>query len=306
MLRPVQFDGWTEVVSGLDAEEVDALPTHQRNEALGVALLTQVQVWFPDSAKRIVDRLLDAATDEVLAVLNDPTSLFGECKKALRVIKEEGENRVVQQWLPASTLRGGDPMLCPAKAKRGSGYKSGPRAQSAPLPKDVECKNSFEALCGDNVPAASAVFPVDDRRRTFGLSRAEFVANHNSAQCRQICEDRATEVLSWYREHGGVPTTHELEFVMEMWDGRKNHYRKRVNPKGQSFVRSMSLGLIARHTGECGVSVATTEFPMVTRFLNYFMEQRAPDGFRGPLSRSIMLSHLQGTVIPATKALRTS
>ena len=281
MLRPVPLDGWTEVVSALDVDEVNQLSTEQRNEVLGVALLTQVQVWFPDSANKIVGMLLEASTEEILDLLNDADMLYCESKKALGIARQGGNALSNRQWQPASDLKGVAPSVCTASDEKRGRPKRATKGTVQEQQHGLECSNSFEVLCGDTVPAADKGFPAQARQGSFGESRSVFMENHNSAQCRQVCEDRAVEVLEWYACHGGDPTADVVEYVMEMWDGRKNHFRKRVNPQGQDYVRSMALGLIARHTGECSVSVATSESPNVTKVLNAFMASRVQNGFLG-------------------------
>ena len=80
---------------------------------------------------------------------------------------------------------------------------------------------------------------------------------------RRICESRAVEVLASV-DAGCLKVDDDcLRYVMLLWIGTKNFYRKRVNPKGQDFVRSISLGVVSKHTGEVMLSNFTKDFRLL-------------------------------------------
>ena len=137
-----------------------------------------------------------------------------------------------------------------------------------------------EGGSGGSAPARlGQPFPLAQRRREEAVHREALVARGNESQLRARCEARADEAPMWYKKCGGDPTVGDVEYVLELWMGKKNAYRKRVNPKGQRTVRSMSLGLVAQHTGETLLSSATANYPKVTEVLNMFMMDRCDADF---------------------------
>ena len=96
---------------------------------------------------------------------------------------------------------------------------------------------------------------------------------------RRICEERAEEVLRAVDNGSHQLSDVSLHYALMLWVGTKNYYRKRVNPAGQDFVRSVSLGVVAQHTGQVCLSSWAKEFPSLTKLLNAYARMHCRDDF---------------------------
>ena len=102
----------------------------------------------------------------------------------------------------------------------------------------------------------------------------------SEASRRRICEERAQSVLKALEEGRCDMSDDVLRYVMLLWTGTNNRYRKRVNPPGQDFVKSVSLGVISQHTGEVMTSSMTKSHPALTRVLNLYAQSVCSKDFK--------------------------
>ena len=119
-----------------------------------------------------------------------------------------------------------------------------------------------------------------DTRALHGSLRELAEQGLSEASRRRICEERAQSVLKALEEGRCDMSEDVLRYVMLLWTGTNNRYRKRVNPPGQDFVKSVSLGVISQHTGEVMTSSMTKSHPALTRVLNLYAQSVCSKDFK--------------------------
>ena len=96
---------------------------------------------------------------------------------------------------------------------------------------------------------------------------------------RRICEECAAEVLQAIDEGTHEISDESLHYVLMLWIGTKNYFRKRVNPEGTDHVRSISLGVVSQHTGEVCISNWAKEASSLTKLLNEYARKHFREDF---------------------------
>ena len=132
-------------------------------------------------------------------------------------------------------------------------------------------------MSGQGKPMGRSGGPARQVEPKPACERSAFIKNSPEWKRRALCEERAKELLQHVGD--GCPLEEDLQWVFETWVGRKNYDRKRVVPEGESFCRSMSLGLVSMHVGGPVLSLATKEYPCITRLLNQYALSKAGDFF---------------------------
>ena len=226
------------------------------DQMLGARIARRFESWLADRYARLIAVVLAYRRDSCLQVLGCDDDLCKLGMEAIEILDSvTASGGAVQVWQPDGALERGGPVL----------------GGATPAGGDEDMVEEKDGGRGSAPARPPLRFPLAQRIKEEATHREALMARGHESQLRARCEERAREVSEGYKELGGNPSVGDVEYVLELWMGKKNAYRKRVNPKGQRAVRSMSLGLVAQHTGETTVSAATGNYPNITKVLNMFM-----------------------------------
>ena len=130
-----------------------------------------------------------------------------------------------------------------------------------------------------SVGTAHATGTVSKRRSAKVKQRQKDMKGLSESECRRRCDQRANAILdSCKRDDRPVTSEHVCE-AFRLWTGKKNYYRKRVNPEGEEFCRSMSMGLVKQHTGQLTISGNTKEYEGIVQLVNEYARTVVDEGF---------------------------
>mmetsp|Transcript_72192 Transcript_72192/g.132159 ORF Transcript_72192/g.132159 Transcript_72192/m.132159 type:complete len:528 (-) Transcript_72192:204-1787(-) len=115
---------------------------------------------------------------------------------------------------------------------------------------------------------------VDRRQLTNGKVTGE---DTEVRAARLAANELAKMVLEDVRASKRKITDRDVVAVLRMWGFRQNTNRSNVLPKGQNFVFSDTLGLVANYRGCVSVVQATTEYMAFTSVLTGWLNDHMPD-----------------------------
>jgi len=115
---------------------------------------------------------------------------------------------------------------------------------------------------------------VDRRQLTSGKVTGE---DTEIRAARLAANELAKMVLQDVKSSKRKITDRDVVVVLRMWGFRQNTNRSNVLPKGQSFVFSDTIGLVANYRGCVSVAQATTEYLAFTQVLTGWLRDHMPE-----------------------------